>query len=677
MIKKILQLIAIYILSFFAICTTVIQVIYINQNEVFGITLNYSYLFFQNDSTLITLIAFISLIPCIAYLINFFIFSYKSKDKNFNKLMSKYQAKRKLLKVSFDNQKIILTPYDKLKIFLSQLTHPINKKIQQFADNHKELYWLRLDSIKLPECQQWSINGKTTYKRAGMPIVVKRNKVWLDPSDSHNLINGTTNSGKTWLIIFNMIEIIRMAGESAIIVDMKGELSQQTYHKFIEDGYDAYCIDFINPSTSDGWNPLELGWKEYKKENKRIKAYEKEMGEKIEKLKKAHILKYGSSIKFNGGTNENGDEIINEDGSLKIYKNQSKAEEYFRDVVNTIFSSSDASQEYWNSAAGDVLLGAILFLCEIEDDQYINLEAAKKLIDIGDMEMSAQKTFLETAITKLRTFEDLSVSFLIGYVQAAENTRKSIKNVFSTKLNEIILNQDVKNMLSNNNIDLEKIGDRKTVVFLKVHDEKSVYYPLVNLFMSQVYASLIENARNNANLRLKVPLNIIWDEFGSSPKFEPIKNLLSAGRSRGIRCTLVVQGYDQLESKYGKEDARTIKNNTMNKVYLLSGDKETLKEFSEAAGKQKKRNEDGKIEEIPIFSVEKLSKFQFGEALFIRQRMNPFYTKLIGYNKYRYYTSKKSEFKLKNHPTAKYLDIRNYINVNLKKNFFFRDFTKQ
>ena len=155
----------------------------------------------------------------------------------------------------------------------------------------------------------------------------------------------------------------------------------------------------------------------------------------------------------------------------------------------------------------------------------------------------------------------------------------------------------------------------------------------------------------------------IRDRFGSSPAFDPILNLLSAGRSRGILSTLVVQGYDQLESKYGKEKARTIKNNVMNKVYLLSGDTETLKEFSELAGK-KKIYKDGKDEDVPLFSTERLSKFKLGEALFIRQRLNPFYTTLLGYNKYDFYSTKTSEFTEQNHPMSKFFDLKKYIDIN-------------
>lgn len=257
-----------------------------------------------------------------------------------------------------------------------------------------------------------------------------------------------------------------------------------------------------------------------------------------------------------------------------------------------------------------------------------------------------------------------SVGLLSSYVDGAENTKRSIKQVFSTVLNRYTMNQDIKNMLaSTETIDLSKIGDEKTVIFLKVHDEKSVYYPLVNLFMSQVYKSIIASARKNEDLKLKVPLNILWDEFGSSPKFEPILNLLSAGRSRGIRATMVIQGYDQLESKYGKDEARSIKNNTMNKVYLLSSDEDTLKEFSNLAGRRLiYRN--AKPEEEPLFSTERLSKFQLGEALFIRQRKDPYYTKLLPYNKYVFYTKEKATFEKKPRKTAKWFNIQEYVRNN-------------
>ena len=608
--EKIKNLIFIFLGSFFVISLATIQVINIIQiKENLAITLDFRLLFFKNNFDLFSCILFLSFIPCLIYLVNLFVVTNKNKE-NYNKIMNEKEAKKDLNCIQFD-----------------------------------------ADRIKQGE------------HRSGLPIIVSRNKIWLDPSNSHNLILGTSNSGKTVSILFEMIELTRLAGESAVIVDLKGELSQKTYHKFKRDGYKCYCIDFISPECSDNWNPFIMGFIEYMKESDKVKKEYKKLEKYIAQLKRDFKIKYGDNEEFyTNEVNENGDPIY-VNGKIRVYPNYSKAEEYFNDVFNIIFDDIKGDNKVWNDFAKDLAVGIIFYLARLEKADFMNFDAVKKIINLGDIPFKGKTTYLQKALEILMREDPSSkaVEMLSPYVTGAENTKKSIRQVFSSSLNRYTMNQDIKNMLaSTNSIDFSKIGDEKTVIFLKVHDEKSIYYPLVNLFMSQVYESLIANARQNKDLKLKVPINILWDEFGSSPKFEPIKNLLSAGRSRGIRVTLVIQGYDQLESKYGKDDARGIKNNTMNKVYLLSSDDETLKEISTLAGK-KLLYQNGKSEDEPLFSIERLSKFQLGEALYIRQRKDPFYTKLLPYHDYIFYSSENSTFEVKPRKTAKWFNIQDYI----------------
>ncbi len=613
LLNKLRNIILIYLSTFFIISLITVQIINIVQiKKELGVTLDFRLLFFQHNCELIICIFILSFIPCLAYIINLYTVSNKNKD-NYNKLMSTKEAKAGLNKIEFNKDRIM----------------------------HGQL-------------------------RSGLPIVVEKNKIWLDPSDSHNIIVGTTNSGKTFSILYEMIELSRLAGESAVIVDLKGELSQKTYHKFKNDGYKCYCIDFINPECSDPWNPFMMGFKEFMKEKNRVHEYLSKTEKRINDLKETFKRIHGNDVEFIcNELNENGDPIY-VDGKIQSYPNYSKAEEYFNDVFNIIFDDTKGDNKIWNDFAKDLANGIIFYLAEFEKAEYMNFDAVKKIVDYGDMVIRGKETYLRKALSILmeKDKSHKAIELLASYVDGADNTKKSIRQVFSTVISRYTMNQDIKNMLaSTDTINLDRIGDEKTVIFLKVHDEKSIYYPLVNLFMSQIYESLIANARNNENLRLKVPLNILWDEFGSSPKFEPIKNLLSAGRSRGIRVTMVLQGYDQLESKYGKEDARSIKNNAMNKVYLLSSDEETLKEFSNLAGK-KLIYIDGKPQDEPLFSTERLSKFQLGEALFIRQRLNPFYTKLLPYTSYVFYSDETTVFKPQKRKTAKWLDIREYVSKN-------------
>ena len=130
----------------------------------------------------------------------------------------------------------------------------------------------------------------------------------------------------------------------------------------------------------------------------------------------------------------------------------------------------------------------------------------------------------------------------------------------------------------------------------------------------------------------------MFDEMGQFPAFDEITNVLTAGRSRGVRLTAVVQGYDQLDNAYGKNTAKTIKNNAKNTVYLLSGDYETLDELSKRCGSHYiTRN--GRKELERVITPDRLQNFKFGEALILRQREKAFITNVIPFNQYVFYPS--------------------------------------
>ena len=68
------------------------------------------------------------------------------------------------------------------------------------------------------------------------------------------------------------------------------------------------------------------------------------------------------------------------------------------------------------------------------------------------------------------------------------------------------------------------------------------------------------------------------------PKFPEFGSSLAVGRSRGIFYQLVVQSYSQLNKKYGEEEAKIIRDNCPNQVYIGTDDMVTNKEFSELLG---------------------------------------------------------------------------------------------
>ena len=82
---------------------------------------------------------------------------------------------------------------------------------------------------------------------------------------------------------------------------------------------------------------------------------------------------------------------------------------------------------------------------------------------------------------------------------------------------------------------------------------------------------------------LAIPTDYDLDEIGNFPPIPVMANLLSVGRSRGIRVNLVLQDYQQLEAKY-KEDFETIKSQCALKIFLKSDNFKTLEEISKSLG---------------------------------------------------------------------------------------------
>lgn len=274
-------------------------------------------------------------------------------------------------------------------------------------------------------------------------------------------------------------------------------------------------------------------------------------------------------------------------------------------------------------------------------------------------EISSKTKLFQLYLDRFRSSTSRSKKNLSGYLESSDNTQTSFYSTFKNKLRDVLTNESVERILSSNDIDLKAIGEEKTAIFLIVHDEKKTYYRLSTMFVKQVYEALIKSARNEANLRLKVPLNIILDEFGNMPPVKDIDAMLTAARSRGIRLTLIVQDFGQIDKQYGKDMAKTIKGNVMNTVYILSGAPDTLKEISERAGTKREWNKDKKMyEDVKLFSVDRLSHFKLGEVLILSQRHNPYFVKLPGYDQYIFYEDNlEDSFDIVPKPEVKYYDL--------------------
>ena len=148
-------------------------------------------------------------------------------------------------------------------------------------------------------------------------------------------------------------------------------------------------------------------------------------------------------------------------------------------------------------------------------------------------------------------------------------------------------------LTSGNDIEFGDFDEAPNALFLKIPDEKENRYKLVTLFMTQMYKALVEKATDNkekgktSEQELLRNVYFVMDEFGNMPKFHNMDKVVAVGRSRHIYMIPVIQDYNQLDDRYGKEVAAIIRSNCNIQIFIGTNDENTRKAFSELCGKKK------------------------------------------------------------------------------------------
>ena len=162
-------------------------------------------------------------------------------------------------------------------------------------------------------------------------------------------------------------------------------------------------------------------------------------------------------------------------------------------------------------------------------------------------------------------------------------------------------------------------------IFLMMPDETEVWQTHASLLLTQVYQYLCLSASDRPDGQLPYTFHFLLEEFGNLDLGSSAAALFSAGRSRRIRVTAVIQNFSQLNHRYGVETADTIRFNCGNWIYLYTRDLETLQLLSDLCGTRTFLR-DGVTR--PVASVGDLQRIEQGKALVFQQRKRPYLTEL-------------------------------------------------
>ena len=228
---------------------------------------------------------------------------------------------------------------------------------------------------------------------------------------------------------------------------------------------------------------------------------------------------------------------------------------------------------------------------------YIHYEAPKEehnfatLIEfINAMEVREDDEDFQNAVDLM--FEDLkkkkpnhfAVRQYAKFKLAAGKTLKSILISAGARLAPFDI-QEVREITMYDELELDTLGDEKTALFLMMSDTDGSFNFLISMIYTQLFNLLCEKADDVYGGRLPVHVRCLIDEAANIGQIPNLEKLVATIRSREISACLVLQARSQLKAIY-KDNADTIIGNMDSQVFLGGSEPTTLKELSEALGKE-------------------------------------------------------------------------------------------
>ena len=349
-----------------------------------------------------------------------------------------------------------------------------------------------------------------------------------NPANARNLnacIIGGSGSGKTrfWLTP-NLLQ----AHSSYVVVDPKGGIIGQTGSFLKKQGYKIKVFNSIDFKKSMKYNPLSY-----------IKT-------------EADILKFVNALISNTkGEGKEGDEFWTKAETLL----------YCALIAYIVFEGPEEDRNI-------ITLADLINGMEVKEDN-------------DDFKNAVDYMFLGLEKRKPNCF---AVRQYKKFKLSSGKTSKSILISCGARLAPFDI-AELREVMSDDEMELDRIGDRKTAAFFIISDTDPTFNFIVALAFSQMFNLLCERADQKYGGRLPHHVRILWDEAANTGQVPHLEKLVAVIRSREISLCLFLQAQSQLKALY-KDHAETIMGNMDSVIFLGGREHTTVKELSEALGKE-------------------------------------------------------------------------------------------
>lgn len=381
---------------------------------------------------------------------------------------------------------------------------------------------------------RWGNEATVNKKYAAKPasenkILTQHVKIGLDGKKHRRNLNvlviGGSGAGKTR---FYCKPNLMQANSSFVVLDPKGEQLRAVGNLLKEKGYEVKVLDLINMEKSHCYNPFVY--------------------------------------------------LRNDNDVQRLVTNLFKS---------TTPKGAKSSDPFWDNAAQMLLLALIFYLKYEAPFEEQNFSMVMEMLRAGDVdEDNNMPSALDNLFYDLerRDPNHIALKYYRSYHSGAAKTLKSIQITLAARLEKFNL-ESLTSLTITDELELEKLGKKKTAIFALIPDNDTSFNFLVSILYTQLFQQLFEVADKEYGGSLPMHVHFLMDEFANVSLPDDFDKILSVMRSRGVSVSIILQNLAQLKALFEKQ-WESIVGNCDEFIYLGGNEQTTHKYVSELIGKE-------------------------------------------------------------------------------------------
>ena len=342
----------------------------------------------------------------------------------------------------------------------------------------------------------------------------------------NTIVIGGSGAGKTR---FYCKPNIMQCNTSFVVLDPKGEILRSEGYLLEKEGYVIKIIDLIDMSKSHGYNPF-------------------------------HYIQSDKDI-------------------LKLITNL---------IRNTTPKGSQSMDPFWEKSETALLEALMLYLYHYAPEDEQNFTMVMEMLTYAEVKEDDEEyeSPLDELFYSLRKTDPQSLA-LKQYEIYRSGATKTIQSILiSVGVRLAAFNLDSMASLTRfDELELDKIGERKTALFAVIPDNDSTFNFLVGMLYTQLFQMLYYQADYVYGGELPVPVHFLMDEFANVALPDEFDKLLSTMRSRQIFVSIILKNLAQIKTLF-KDSWESIVGNCDELYYLGGNEQSTHKFISEYLGKE-------------------------------------------------------------------------------------------